>query len=326
VVDNAWDGRVGCHQYWDRSSHQSPKGETLGKRKGAGDIPLDVVFELPRRILLKFEAKNQSPVAAHAFIHGHLDNGQHRVERFGREQLNWLQNIGIATSQSLYADLEHAQIEGLPEDARATLSLVDYRGEDHSLLLPLWAGLCDEKQAEAIYQKKLNKSKQYLRAYGLPACPKPPKDEEAAATKALWLPWNIRIGRGLLRFGYRSAAADLVSRSMSAIIETLRKERAFRKHYLADSGVGLGERNALAGLPPIGLFLDALGVRIESPTRVQVTGFNPYPWPVKLRYRGLLVHCEADTTQITFPDGQSVKIEEPGDWLVECKSVVDIQA
>jgi hypothetical protein len=113
---------------------------------------------------------------------------------------------------------------------------------------------------------------------------------------------------------------------MSAIIETLRKERAFRKHYLADSGVGLGERNALAGLPPIGLFINALGVRIESPTRVQVTGFNPYPWPVKLRYRGLLVHCEADTTQITFPDGQSVKIEEPGDWLVECKSVVEIQA
>jgi hypothetical protein len=326
MVDSAFNARTGSYSYWDRVSHQSPKGEKLGKRKGSGDIPLDVVFELPRRMLVKFEARNQSPIGAHAFVHGHLDNGQHRVERFGREQLNWLQNIGIATSQSLYADLEHAQIEGLPDDASATLNLVDFRAEDHSLLLPYWAQMADEDQAGKLFQKKLNKSKQYLRAYGLPACPKPPKDEDAATTKAVWLPWNVRIGRGLLRHGHRSAAADLVGRIMAAMIQTLRRERAFRKHYLADSGAGLGERNALAGLPPLGLFLDTLGVRILSPNKVYLYGFNPFPWPVRLKYRGLLVECEAESTQVSFPDSQSVKIEVPGHWLVESKASSETQS
>jgi hypothetical protein len=128
--------------------------------------------------------------------------------------------------------------------------------------------------------------------------------------------WCHLIGQGLLEYGYQAEAAELVTRLMAAITQTLRKDGAFRQSYHADTGEGLGEPDILSGLAPLGLFLDTLGVRLVSAKRVELQGQNPFPWPVTVKYRGLTVLRQADKTIVTFPDGQSITVQDNAPTIV----------
>jgi hypothetical protein len=57
-------------------------------------------------------------------------------------------------------------------------------------------------------------------------------------------------------------------------------------------------------------------VRIITPDIVRLEGLNPFPWPVTLRYRGLVVVRQLDFTDITFPDGQNIRVTDPAVCLV----------
>jgi hypothetical protein len=105
---------------------------------------------------------------------------------------------------------------------------------------------------------------------------------------------------------------------MSGVIQNLKRSQAFYRNYHAETGTGLGERNALHGLAPVGFFLQALGVEIHSPNRVKISGENPFPWPVTVKYRGLTVTRQMSQTEIIFPNGQSVIRKDPTDAIVSC--------
>ena len=123
------------------------------------------------------------------------------------------------------------------------------------------------------------------------------------------LPWNTFIGEGLVDYGFRAEAAELVTRLMNAIVLNLKRDKAFRRYYHSQTGAGIGERDALVGLAPLGLFLYTLGVKLLSPTRVEIAGTNPFPWPVTVKYRGLTILRQNEKTTIIFPDGQAVTLD-----------------
>jgi len=54
-------------------------------------------------------------------------------------------------------------------------------------------------------------------------------------------------GEGLVKYGFRQQAAELVTRLMSAVVQSLKAETAFHRTYLANTGQGVGEHNALEG-------------------------------------------------------------------------------
>jgi hypothetical protein len=129
------------------------------------------------------------------------------------------------------------------------------------------------------------------------------------------------IGEGLLKYHFRSEAADLVSRLMGAVVHSLRENGVFQRYYHADTGEGIGERNALSGLAPLGLFLETLGVRLISNKRVFLTGFNPFPWPVTVKYRGTTILRQQDRTSVTFPNGQNVLVDDPSPMIISLEKV-----
>jgi hypothetical protein len=143
-----------------------------------------------------------------------------------------------------------------------------------------------------------------------------PPSEAATVCDCASPAWNALIGEGLLSYGYRQEAADLCSRLINTMIETLKRESAFRRMYRVESGQGQGERDALTGLAPLGFFLDTLGIRLISSHRVAVVGFNPFPWPITVKYRGLTVLKQKDKTTIIFPDGQTVNVEDPAPQII----------
>jgi hypothetical protein len=195
---------------------------------------------------------------------------------------------------------------------------MDFSTEDVSLFLPLWAGIPNEHRARAVVNRTLFAADRFGRPFGVPMCALGGTVEPGAEAtlQAVHLPWNLLIGEGLLAYGLRTEAAQLTARLMSAVIETLKQQRAFTRAYHADLGFGLGERNPVHGLAPIGLFLQTLGVEIRSPRSVVLSGKNPFPWPVTVKYRGLTVTRQAEQTLVTFPDGQSVPLTDPTEAVV----------
>jgi hypothetical protein len=103
---------------------------------------------------------------------------------------------------------------------------------------------------------------------------------------------------------------------MGAVIKNLKEKHSFFKRYHAETGAGIGERNALTGLAPLGLFLQTLGVTILSPAKVRLEGRNPFPWPVSLRYRGLTVTRGMESTEIRFASGKSVTVTDQAACIV----------
>jgi hypothetical protein len=91
----------------------------------------------------------------------------------------------------------------------------------------------------------------------------------------------------------------------------LKRDKSFRRFYHSQTGIGIGERDALVGLAPLHLFLYVLGVKLFTPTRVEIAGINPFPWPVTVKYRGLTILRQSDKTTIIFPDGQAVTLNGP---------------
>ena len=124
------------------------------------------------------------------------------------------------------------------------------------------------------------------------------------------MPWNHIIGEGLLAYGLKQEAVRLVGRLMSAVIGSLKGQHAFYSQYHALNGAGMGVRNAVSGLAPLGLFLKTLGVQILSDQRVRLSWLNPFPWSVEIRHRSLVINCHADRTEIVFPDGQEITVSD----------------
>ena len=133
---------------------------------------------------------------------------------------------------------------------------------------------------------------------------------------SIHLPWNVLIGEGLLAYGFRNEAARLTVHLMNAVIQSLKQNHAFYHCYHAETGNGLGERGALNGLAPVGLFLQTLGVTILSDERVRLEGKNPFAWPVTIFYKGLKVARGLDRTEIAFRNGKTITITDTNPLIV----------
>ena len=139
----------------------------------------------------------------------------------------------------------------------------------------------------------------------------------------VWLMWNTMLGEGLLDYGYRAEAAELVTRLMSAMVGVLKTQKSFREAYNADQLEGLGDRDYLWGVAPVALFMRVVGVRLIGSRKVYLDGANPFPWPVTIRHKGLTVvrglpgDGGAATTTVTFPSGHSAVVTGNTPQVVE---------
>ncbi len=316
AVDAAWDESAASYFDWDRDTHYSTHGELLIEGHGPGKRVLKHDFEHPVRLLVNVRTDETVRRRPLLFIHGTSASGYARIERIGDEQFRWTPGWGRLTSQHVYSRLERIEVNGLELEDHISIASVSYDFMDHSTLAPLWAGIPSPERAKRLVEDTLTNPLRFWRTFGVPACVHPPPGEDAQICGSVNFPWNTLIGEGLLLYGYREQAADLVTRLMNAAIQCMKREGAFRRYYHAESGQGLGERNALNGLAPLSLFLHTLGIHIISPTRVALSGVNPFPWPVTVKYRGLTVLRQKDKTIVIFADGQTVTVNDPAPRIV----------
>ncbi len=317
AIEASWDEAASMYRVWDRETHLSPSREILAERTGPGEIYLQRAFDEPVRLLISITGIDTTPRQTNLFVHGTGPSGQHLVERITEDQFPWRLRRTCVTSQRVYNSLEFIEIRMIGPNDLVSVEVVDLTQQDYSLFLPLFAGIPSQERADQIIQEALLNPERYWRAFGIPLCPSPTDEGETHPCTNTSILWNSLIGRGLLRYGYRREAAELVSRLMTAVISNLEKHKAFAQSYNVETGAGVGERNSLSGLAPLSLFLETLGVRLISPSKVALEGHNPFPWPVTIHYRGLTILRKKNKTRITFPGGQTTVVKSPDPHTVE---------
>ena len=317
AVEASWDESSSIYQTWDRETHFSSSRQTLAEKSGAGEILLQKEFEQPVRLLISITGESATPRQANIFIHGVSTSGKNLVERISEEQIQWRLRQAKITSQRVYSKLEYLEIRDIAADDQVIIEVVDLKNHDFSLFLPLLAKIPSSERAAKMIRESLLDPATFWQAYGLPQCADSSESDEETPCDNTSVIWCSLIGKGLLNYGFRNEAAELVSRLMAAISTHLVKHKAFAHSYNAESGLGVGERNALQGLAPLSLFLEVLGVRLISPTKVALEGYNPFPWPVTVNYRGLTIVRDIDKTRVTFPGGQTAVVRSMDAQIIE---------
>lgn len=316
AIESTWNEADACYHYRDRDTHEAPAFEVLGCRSGSGDLPLHKEFAAPVRLGLRLDTADVSTRRLFVFLHGSSPSGAHRIERLSTSNFTWSGVRGDATSERVYITIEHVEVQGLKENDILTISCAGLADRDLTHLLPLWGGIPDAKRQKKLVQQTLLDPTLFWKPCGVPTRVVPPPEATSLPSDLMQLPWNELIGEGLLAYGYREEAAELLIRLMRAIIGSFEQQGAFSHFYLAESGAGVGEHNALPGLAPLRLFLETLGVRIANPKRIFIQGFNPFPWPVTVKYRGTTILRYKEKTTIIFPDGQTVTTDKTSPAVV----------
>ena len=310
VVEDTWQEEDACYHYRDRDTHATTRFEILGERNGSGDLLIQKEFPAPVRLVIHLGFADEATRRVLVFLHGSSSSGAHRIERIATENLSWAGKHAHTTSERTYINVEHVEVQGLKENDQLVIATAGLSARDQTNLLPLWAHIPGVERAKLLINQTILNPTEFYKPYGLQAFIDRQTDISRAPYQNIHLPWNELIGEGLLEYGFQSAAAALLERLMQAVIFSLGQSGSFYRFYEAESGKGAGERNALQGLPPFRLFLETLGVRIISPNRIFIQGFNPFPWPVTVKYRGTTILRQKEKTTVVFPDGQTISTDK----------------
>jgi hypothetical protein len=313
-VESTWQPRTGLYHYRDRATGLSLAGKVLVKQKGSGTVLPKLKFDQPIRLLIEVQIQNPAAKRPEIRIHQLASKAADEVISSGDYQ--WRNRGSVYTTQNVFSKIGKISIKGLADEDTVIISTLDFTTEDHTLFMSLWAGIPDEGHAQTMIGRALLDASRFYRPFGIPACPPLTQPEAESISQAVHLPWNLFIGEGLLKYGFRSDAARLVAHIMTGIIQNLKQNRAFYARYHAEKGTGIGERNALNGFAPVDLFLRALGVEILSVTRVKLEGANPFPWDVTINYRGLKVMRGQEKTEVVFAIGKTVTVTDTAPVIV----------
>jgi hypothetical protein len=313
-LDKSWNPRTALYRYRDRETGKSLVGKVLARQRGPGKIKLKRTFAQPVRLLIEVQTDRQGARRPQVVIGEYVTKGQSEV--IPGTSFQWRSGGMIATSQKVHKKVGRIEVKGVQAKDLIIVRSLDYTSEDHTLLLPLWAGASDTEQAHSMLVHTVLNAERFDRPFGIPACIDSADPETEDNHLSVYLLWNQLLGEGLLNYGFRKEAARLVAHLMSAVIQNLKQRQTFYQYYHSETGQGIGERNALSGLAPVGLFLQVLGVQVLSATRVRLEDHNPFPWPVTVQYKGLKIIRGLEQTEVVFPNGKRTIVRDPNPCIV----------
>jgi hypothetical protein len=316
-IESTWQPRTGLYHYRERGTGSGLEGKVLARQQGTGALTPKLKFEGPIRLLIEVQTQNPAVKRPEIRIHQYATKPADEVILSGDYQ--WRNGGSVYTTKNVFSKLAKVVVRDLDAEDQVTIKTLDFTTEDHTLFTPLWAGVPDAQHAQVMIGRALLDAGRFYRPYGVPACPllAPYNPEAESVAQSVHLPWNLLICEGLLSYGFHTDAARLFVHNMTAVIQNLKQDRTFRARYHAERGTGIGERNALSGLAPVGLFMKILGVEILSGTRVSIERENPFPWDVTIEYKGLRVVRGQKQTEVIFANGKSVMVTGTEPTLVE---------
>jgi len=320
IVQRSWSEERSTFRRIERDSHRTPRGVRVARGEGPGKVRSLGTLRQPGRVVTRVATRQGQMLPARLRVRGRMESGRVRVETVPASRFRWMLGRGTATTELVFASIESVEAQGIPDDTAWEVRALDLEREDLTLLLPLWAQMVEPEQAEVMIRKTLLAPGRYLRPGGLSSVPADDSGYAAAASDprgGVNLSLNLLLAEGLVGYGYRAEAADLLGRLMTGALATLRSEHGFPEAYQPDLPGPLGKRHHLSGLPPLSLFLDILGVDFHTPYRVVLRGPSPFDGRVVIQWRGLTLERTPSETRVEFADGRAVVVPGGEQVIVE---------
>jgi len=218
--------------------------------------------------------------------------GQELRETITSSNMIWLTYGFHITTESVFSRFDRLQdlelTKGSVQVYTSDLEITDisqqlgWEGQAGEEELPAWAAPQD-----------------FRYCFGLPTDLNPAKTDGGGVN----IGWNCLLIEHLNRIGEKKLAFDLLSRLIMGFTGMLKREHALMEGFTSDSGSCMGKRNGVRGLLPPLLLLEVAGIQIVNEQKVSISGENPCPWPLIVRFRGLEVRRDGKNTTIQFPDG-----------------------
>ena len=152
----------------------------------------------------------------------------------------------------------------------------------------------------------------YFREFGSPAVSPNHLLPDSNLDTTSQLAWTVLLGQGMLANNHTIEAAELLTRIMNAIVLQINQNLQFSEFYDTETGLGTGKANSLSGLAPAGYFLQVVGINILAGSQVIISGTNPFPWPVTVKYKGRMITRNQEDTEIVYLSGERVSVKGPG--------------
>jgi hypothetical protein len=322
LAQKSWDDVHASYFYRDRDSHAVTFSQVIGTRSGSGLIEVNQDFIQPVRPQIQLKTRSEGTKPVQIYIQGTLSRGVHRVEHIEPAHIHWQLNSGFVTSNYTYESIEQIEINGLTPDDEVVVRTAGAIGEDITMLLPLWSGIPTPEQAKVLINLTILNKKRFLSPFGIRSFIGIRQPEEFPENlSSVQVLWSYFVMKGLIRYGERNKAAEIFSRLTKAVVNSIKKDMTLHKYYRQDTGFPWGNQNSLSCLVPVGLFLEILGVKIYSPSRLEISGGNPFPWSVTIKYRGLTVVHQKDKSMIIFSDGQNLTIDNQTPKIINLNNV-----
>ena len=311
-VQQTWDERLGNFIYRDIASRQTSDRELFYPGRVQKELTIGKNFLKPQRLQLHLFAADEHTRACIIRLTGTDPKGAPIEEVFKSTDLRWVLGRAHLTSQLVYQSIQSISFNGLQPEDRFVLETADFAQPDISCLLPLLAQAATPEILETLINSPVMLSKNE-RPHGLPETWRGRHELPPALTVRTNVLWNTLIIKGLLQSGQINLAAEIFTDLMTTITAGLAHHDGFFPFYNSSDGLPAGNRNALAGLAPLGLMLALAGIRILSPSRVILWGHFPFANPLKLHWQGLSIYKDSSLVKIVFPDGTDYTgtIEEP---------------
>lgn len=306
-VQKMWDPDASCYRSWDRDSHLRPKTKLHGIYNGSGNVQVDSILSIATRFILHFTSKEMGNRRPTVILRGRNLKGRFCRETIEPRQIQWLSENGYAVTENVFSTLSSLQLEGLSASNQVALY---YHGCDflHSTsFLTLWSEVADPTLAHILIEKTLLNPQGFWQSFGIPSVIELEPDVQQASLGIAHIPLVTIVCESLVKYGYLSEAVALFGRLMDTVGRNLKQNWMFFGNYRAGSGIGMGERNAITGAVPTDLFLLISGIKIISPTKIILSGFNPFMGTISVSYRGLKIVRLQQKTFVTFPNGSTIE-------------------
>lgn len=305
-----FSGKTSSPHYIDFQTHLSPAGLRIGTLHGKGTINAARDLPSPGRPAITVRLDGRQNALLQVVIKGKSPNNRPASETLPPEAFTWRNGKGFAISSKTFKYINTIQVKGLIENDRVEVTTTDHSAEDISLFLPLWADLLPQEQADRLIEDQMYP--RFFREYGLPASSPNHLLPDSNPDTTSRIAWAVMLGYGMVAYSHPLKAAELLTRIMNAIVLQINKNLQFSEFYDTETGLGTGKENSLTGLAPVGFFLQVVGIETLGDSQIVLSGLNPFPWPVTVKYKGMTITRKQEDTEIGFLSGERLTVKGPG--------------
>ncbi|MYD11446.1 MAG: hypothetical protein F4X02_15560 [Chloroflexi bacterium] len=310
-----WDGER--YVYRDRDSHTTSAGIDLVYR-GAGDQAHEIGQELanPARVIVRVVGGVTQRPRITMRLEGKDQSGADILVEASVDDFLWQNRQGVFITPKPLSQVERLAIKGLSRVYKVYARTLDSSRLDINALLPLWSGRLSPARAAALLETALDESR-FLRPNGLTMVSADDRNYDPSSARGgggIWIFWLTLICEGLLKAGYRQEATEIAKRLLDALSRVLARDGRLAQFYHADEAKGFGEEHHLAGIAPLKLLSDVIGISIIAADQVWVGGEFTWGHPVTVEQHGVTVTRSAAESRVEFPSGQTVSLGADAPW------------